>query len=374
MSRNKNTIKVICLNLTVFFVIIVLLETFAFTGRLLLGKDSLGWLYGTNNNILNEQPCVRMKTHPVFSHVSDHRGECEIKGGYAKETFVFYEISDNPAILTLGGSSSSGFTQHFAEGDTWPYLLNQIVRNKNFQVVNGGLSGYSSSQELLKILLEVRAINIPVPIIISLNGNNDLIRPNADNPFIEDTVQDMYKNQLWINQSTLPKWLPNIWSFIRLISKKELVDSNFDKVTSTNDNDKLFKDLTPIEIWEKNIISMNAISNSIGSKYFVFLQPLMGLEGVQSILPDDEKSNDYFYLNRLLKGDPREGYGDWYVKLVRHNFTKMKEICSNLDFCFDITDIAPPVGDNYNDPRHHNSKGNKIIAEHINQIIWENLP
>ena len=47
----------------------------------------------------------------------------------------------------------------------------------------------------------------------------------------------------------------------------------------------------------------------------------------------------------------------------------MREICNSLDFCYDISDIAPPIGNNYHDPRHHNKFGNEIIANKIFSII-----
>ena len=34
-------------------------------------------------------------------------------------------------------------------------------------------------------------------------------------------------------------------------------------------------------------------------------------------------------------------------------------------FCYDISEIAPPIGNFYSDIRHHNENGNKIIAENI---------
>jgi hypothetical protein len=48
----------------------------------------------------------------------------------------------------------------------------------------------------------------------------------------------------------------------------------------------------------------------------------------------------------------------------------MKIICYKYAFCFDISDIAPALGNNYYDSVHHNSNGNFIIANQIYDINW----
>lgn len=360
--------KIIILNILIFLILVIIFETIAYTGRIFTNKINLGWLYHNSKNILSEQPCVRMKTHPIFSHIPDHKDECIIKGGVAKDTYVFYENNLDPAIVTLGGSTTSGFYQHYANGDTYPYLFAQLVKNKNLQVINGGHGGYSSSQELLKLILEVRAFEIKVNKVISLNGINDLIKPNYKNPFIEDRPQEMLKKQIWINQSTYPKLLPNIWSLIRYFAKE---DSGSNNIQNLNKKNNLFRDISPVKIWEANIKSMNSISKAMGSEYYAFLQPTMGLPGIQSELPQDKNSSDYVMLKELLGNEIKEGYEDWYLPLLRESYEEMKKICSGLSFCYDISDVAPPIKSNYDNPRHHNSAGNQIIAKTIYKIIFE---
>ena len=94
------------------------------------------------------------------------------------------------------------------------------------------------------------------------------------------------------------------------------------------------------------------------SKYFVFLQPTLGLNGVQSDPP--KNSNDYYILNKLNKQ---------YVKDIRKLYGELKPRCELLSFCFDISDQVGPTGNMYNDPRHHNAQGNRILAD----VIWNIL-
>ena len=58
-----------------------------------------------------------------------------------------------------------------------------------------------------------------------------------------------------------------------------------------------------------------------------------------------------------------------YITYLRVFYAKLIARCNQLSFCFDITNIAPPLGNNYNDPRHHNHNGNAMIAEAIYKVI-----
>ena len=352
-----------------FIVFVIFLETACYAGRYFLGKTDVGWIYRSDSKILEEHPCVLMKTHPVLGHVSDHKNLCQIKGGHGVDSFVFYGDfkSSAPTILTLGGSTTSGFYQHYANGNTYPYLLSELLKPIGLQVVNGGHGGYGSSQELLKLITEVRALDVNTKIVISLNGINDLYTP-SNNPFLHSRVQEMYKQQLWIEQGFLPKFLPNIWSFVRKFSPK-LKTAN-----ETHNSSSIYKKLKPYEVWKMNINAMNSVSKSMGIKYYTFLQPTMMLEGVQSELPVDQNSSDHKMVKAFQENFIwEEGYELGYVELLRENYSKMIETCNELDFCYDISDVAPPTGNNYNNPRHHNENGNKLIAEKIYEILVNKL-
>ena len=87
----------------------------------------------------------------------------------------------------------------------------------------------------------------------------------------------------------------------------------------------------------------------------------MGLIGVQS---EDANpgSMDSKILSKLLKNSE-------YLNKLNKDYSKMRDYCSKLPYCFDISNIAVPSGNNYHDPRHHNMNGNKIISNEIFEII-----
>lgn len=119
-----------------------------------------------------------------------------------------------------------------------------------------------------------------------------------------------------------------------------------------------------VDRWVANVSSMHAEAESMGAEYFVFLQPTMGLEGLQSRIAP-EGSSDW----QLQKKHPRL-LDDNYIRSLNDFYSEAQKECRDLHFCVDITEIGPPEGDAYHDPRHHNENGNELIAENIHAVLF----
>ena len=184
-----------------------------------------------------------MKTHPILSHIHDHNNNCFIKDGYAEGSFVFYNDNkkENKKIILLGGSTTDGFYQNYADGNTYPLLLDKLLKSKNYKydVINGGVGGYSSTQELLKLLIEVGELNMNTEIIISFNGINELWGYGKNNLYSDNNnsfIKDKYLNSIFIisfiintsiifdktNKKLLFNFLPNIQSLLNYILQKKI--------------------------------------------------------------------------------------------------------------------------------------------------------
>jgi hypothetical protein len=364
--------KIIFINIVVLAILVLLLEGLFWSARKVLSKDSVGFLFEDDITTLE---CERYKTHPVLSHSHDTSGECKIRDGNPGDHFVFYDYdyeSDKPAIVTLGGSTTSGFLQHYSNGFTWPLFLHKMASQKGYQVINGGVGGYSSSQELLKLIIEVRRLK-NVKLIVSLNGINEtpgypggsISDINTKYPFLKLLQVQMFESQRWVDQRIINKgWLPNIKSFIRFINGGSMTSVDIFSEKNLNSynssfNDLKFKSIDAAERWLSNVKSMYAISASMGVEYMVFLQPTMGIYGVQSRMPSNIESKDANMLKSLNKNEPE------YIDEINNLYNELQQYCSKLDYCIDISSVAPPTGNNYRNVRHHNENGNKIIAEEI---------
>jgi hypothetical protein len=125
-----------------------------------------------------------------------------------------------------------------------------------------------------------------------------------------------------------------------------------------DEDKKLLKSINAAQRWETNITRLNALASVENARYVVFLQPTLGLLGAQSD-PAPGTNDELLF----------EGMDKNYIANLNEFYTQIKIRCAKLTFCIDISDKVLPLGDNYNDPRHHNDKGNKILAE----VIFENI-
>ena len=367
-------IRIIKFNVIVFLVLMCLIEISIGLVKLSIGRNYLlpdvSW---SVKDLDPSHPCLEMKTDVILSHVPNHRGDCIIKGGRAIEDYVVYDNSSdkNPVLLTLGGSTTSGFYQHYADGETWPKYLSKTFSDK-FYVVNGGVGSYSAMQEFLKFYKDgSRLKNLSV--VISLNGINEQpdysgrdYERRAFYPFSSMIQYRMNQSQRWIDQrvgSNIINWkifnlIPNIRSVLlnlRFLDKNTLNQSDIGM-------NSIFKPISAADRWERNVRGLNNLVKIEGAKYFVFLQPTLGILGPQSKPPHNTNDEKLFL-----------SLTDNYLTEMRRLYSELKLRCMRIDFCIDISDTVPPTGNVYSDPRHHNETGNKILADEIFKKLDERL-
>ena len=358
-------LKIIFINIFILILLITLIEVSAGIGRLIIGKNYLFHLLKIKTSEFERDgniECWQMKTDVVLSHIHDTRNKCfPLNGKTFVDEYVYYDVSDvkNKIILTLGGSTTSGFYFEQSNGQTYPKILAELAKEKYF-ILNGGVEGYSSLQELYKIIKDGPRIK-NLDIIISLNGINELkdyqgpdyLKSNYY-PFMTEIQNEMNSRQVWINQRTsiIYKFFPNISSFFKYYLLRK--PSNF----MDNNKNEIFQSIDPVSRWEINVRRMHSISKAINAKYYVFLQPTLGLIGPQSN-PKKGSVDEKIYLT--IKQN--------YLDKINELYKGLKEKCALLYYCIDISDKNPPIGDVYKDARHHNAKGNKILA----QIVWDTI-
>jgi len=366
---SQKSIKLIGINLAVLLFMLLIIESTAYIGRVLMGAPSVGWVLSKSTLDL-ESDCYRMLTHPILSHVHDHKNKCKVRGGYASGTFVHYDENynnDDPILVTLGGSTTDGLYDDISDGYTFPYLLDLLFKDsgENIHVVNGGVGMYSSKQELLKLITEVSSLNLNIKYIVSLNGINDIKGyakaseiMKEKSPFLTEILYKMYREQIWIIQNKNPSTLlPSTFSLISYMLRISHKSGANVSIVKQNIFSKFTSPKTEAGLWFKNISLMRAVSKTMGAEYIVYLQPTMGLSGIQSLVKSDTPDGR-MYID-AKNNNPK------YFQDLNETYTEMKNICKGLSYCFDISNIAPPIGQMYNDPRHHNKYGNKLIAEEI---------
>ena len=377
----KKIYKYIAYNFIIIIILALIFETIFFSARLFLNRNSVGFLISLNaeQNKYLKDDCLRMQTHILLSHSHDTKKNCKILGASKyDDNFIWYKFNINNnnkvRILTLGGSTTDGYFHHISNFKTWPYLLGQICKknNLNCEIINGGTGGYSTSQELLKYLIYSKNLG-KIDYIISLNGINELNTSRDLNkklkkefPFLTKIQYLMTKDQKWLKQNQFKIILfPNVLSFFKF---KRNYDFNYglSKLLDKNEinnfiNEKKQANLDyNISIWNENLKNLNSLAESNDSKFFSILQPTMGLDDVKIVW--DNKGNDYEIYQKFFNNPLRHE--------VNYFYKQAKVICSKLSYCFDLSNIAKPGGEDlFYNARHHNEKGNYIIANEIFSII-----
>ncbi len=379
--------RVILINVLVLLLLFVLLEFGAGLARVLIGKRFLtpkapAIISSIDFPAHSSLPCNEMKTDVLLNHVPNHNDRCVIKDGYAIGEYVHYNISrkSDPVLLTLGGSTTSGFYQHFSDGETYPKQLADLAIGK-YKIMNGGVGAYSSLQDLYKFLRDGPRIS-NLEIVVSLGGINELPNYHGDDtlrtlefPFLTSTQFRMNKQQKWVDQRValrlgMGRWFsyfPNLRSlYLRFsgYSVDPTDDLKDDKETKELEryrlNNKIFSKIGSVDRWEENVRRLNALVELKGAKFYYFLQPTMGLLGPQS-KPKLGSSDERLYSE----------IEDAYLNEIRELYSSLKRRCSDLKVCYDISDDVPPDGSVYKDPRHHNAVGNYLLADVIWTIVSE---
>lgn len=395
---NLKNIKIILINFFIFLILLLLVETISYAGRKVLKKDDVGWLVkklGQRLEILGDD-CLRFRTHPFYSHTHDHKNQCDkILNGKTEGPFVVYNNNINPekAILVLGGSATDGLFYKYANKKTWPYYLNEkLIQNNlnDYRVYNGGVGGYSSSQELLKLIIDGQRISEDIKYVISFNGSNDMPGYTGTReyenflPYWTEISLSMFSDGEWIKQSSsnISNIFPSTFSLIRFLKRKLFQDKEKFEVRQLQDVEKtgkinLFnskeqmkdwekailmketKSISSDELWLRNVELMKTISNSLGAEYYVFIQPSLGTTDSQ--IPEIN-TEDYKLYEKIDKKVFLPNFTEYINKVILK--------CEGLSYCFNMYEEILPVGDLYYDPRHHNEKGNNKIADYIFSKIF----
>jgi lysophospholipase L1-like esterase len=241
-------------------------------------------------------------------------------------------IANQIRIVTLGNSTT---TPHFAE--CWPKQLLRIFKAEglNVKIYNGGVSGYTSAQELLKLVRDV--LPLKPDIVISYSGIRDIgfFHSIPGHPFINKFLSRTL--------SSLP-----ISSFKTKTGKDTISGINYGTRSNT----------TPHENWCANIRMMNAISKEFKIKFYSILQPTLGIGNYTlSCLERD----------MLQKFDL--SFHNEYMSELNSFYNATRKFAEKTDFITDLVDVFAGHSDIYYDCRHPNGAGYEIVAKHIRSVI-----
>lgn len=230
-------------------------------------------------------------------------------------------------ILVLGGSNTETNRAPFP---CWVEILyNKYFDHKNITVFNGAISGYTSSQELIKLIRDIDLIQ--PDLVLSYSGYNDLYQ--------------------YVERKNTPFNVPISKRIFLQYAKNENLE-----IANMYNREGI---RTACNNWLKHINYMEAISRINRSGFLAFMQPLIYTKNYHN----RHEQKLVKMLNTLFSNEFINECNE-YIKLATKMNYQYKYIY-NFTSIFDKEDV-------YMDICHVNEEGNKIIADNIWKII-ENI-
>ena len=260
----------------------------------------------------------------------------------AFEVFGSKEGEDGLRIVALGGST----TDPHNEGH-WPGVLSGLLERGGIsaRVFNGGVGSYSTNQEVVKLIRD--ALSLSPDVVVSVDGVNDLGLVKSISPSTPMVNRPQEAIARYVVEGSFESvFLPNLAQLVGF-GRGILREPHWGRPAK----------MTAEGVWEKNVRIMNAISLEFGARYLCVLQPIMGF-GSYDPSPDEEemwkKSKD----SPVADGPP-------YHEVLTSYYQAAQARCGELSYCADLTEIFAGQTNLYNDPRHPNPDGYRLLAEAV---------
>ena len=264
---------------------------------------------------------------------------------------IYGNIADTQAIkiVALGGSTTES-TYLFIKG--WVQYLFELLRKNQIPsiIYGGGIAGYSSSQELLKLIRDV--LPLKPDIVLSYSGLNDLYgypKPSEPirhgRPFITH-FQVEFIEQILEKLTAAKFGLPIMNDLI------------WDKTGNRTVYYGLKNNKSSSDVWLENTRIMHSIAKEFKIDFLSFFQPF----AFNGFYEENDLQN-IIYSRRSLSCR-YEGYEKWGLPYKEDLQIIIEEIKKH-NYMFDFSSIFDGYRGIYFDASHVYEKGNDIIANKI---------
>ena len=232
----------------------------------------------------------------------------------------------NYRIAVLGNSTTDSMPGSHIR--SWVEIMYSKYCNNDITIFNGGIAGYNSAQELLKLIRDI--LKLHPDMVIVYDGFNDLVQRKAPNfQYLEKLVSYAGKN------------MPTPW-YIKSAEKTACRGIPFTGQRVDN--------------WLENIKYMYALTKSNDIEFFAFMQPMLYTKRKL-----DSHSKTILFQTPLF-------YDESFMETAHQFRERAKEIGKYYNYIYDLTHIFDD-DDVYMDISHVYELGNEIIAKHIWKVI-----
>ena len=293
--------------------------------------EDLGFTY--YKNVLQQSEPYHYDVTLSYSRIRAESGFKFIEG------FELFGDTLNPdalKIVALGGSTTES-TLYFIKG--WAQYLADLLKKSQIPAVVycGGINGYTSSQELLKLIRDV--LPLEPDIVLSFSGLNDVYTSTYELHWPEKEKRPFVSH-------FQAKFFGNL---VEQFPEKNRV------IYYGLKNDK-----TASEVWLNNARMMHAVATEFGVSFLSFYQPYCYIGGYE--LTDSQRIIFSRWQNagiRILNISEQD------IRLMAEISQTITDEIKNYDYITDLTNIFSGHTNIYRDVAHVYEHGNQIIAQHI---------
>jgi lysophospholipase L1-like esterase len=286
--------------------------------------------------------------HLGYAHGDSDASVRSLDSSYTwTDGFVVYagDLSDlaRPVILTLGGSTTDGVNY----GHSWPEELQKTInkRGQTATVINGGTGGYSTNQELIKLLRD--GLTFLPDVVISYSGVNDRGKfSEMPHPMVHPYQRRIIEALTAKQRSVL---LPNTIAVLKALGGDKSAQAlryTFGVESGGSQADQ----------FRRNMELMHAVSQSQGASFYGFIQA------------------NAFFNSRHRTSVKKAKDEEKYVKPLLALYREISILPQSVPFLHDATGILEPYDGVYKDDGVHvTQEGDRVIAEYIYSIISDEI-
>ena len=235
-------------------------------------------------------------------------------------------------IAVLGDSTTDGAID--VRIRPWAEIMYDWYCGNGITIFNGGMSGYYSGQELIKLKRDM--LKLCPDLIIVYDGYNDLM------------------------QSVLHKKFGYLEKLVN-VAGQYVTEADGRVLQQKKAWGGIPSSQSPVDEWLENIECMHAIAANKKISFFSFMQPMLFT-----------KKNLDWHSRTILQTMLFHGNNDKFMKYAKEFRSRAGEIVKSHGYIHDLTNIFDDE-DVYMDIVHVYEKGNEIIASSIWNVIKDEV-
>lgn len=296
------------------------------------------WGWEKEVNYINYVSDTNILAHKQETYFDPFLGYSQIRD---MEGFQIYGSKESENRIVVLGNCTSVSNRAVT---MWVDYLAASVNEKNSTLYNGACAGYSSSQELLKLIRDVLLLHPRM--IIVFNGVIDATNANRqpDYPYYTKFEYNLLE-QCFTERDESKKY-----KGMQNIPRQILYGARSDEKN--------------YEHYVRNMRIMNAIAKALNIEFFCFLQPSLYCNSF-GLFESEKQIYDAFYSDRQAETTYTMAC-DFYEKVT----------CLLKDelWFYDMTEVFRSITESsYLDEIHYTDKGHQVIADYIIRILRERI-